>query len=106
MAFIRWLSFIWIVLALMLLGADIVSTLEAPGTVVVRSLDRILMLFQLDAKPFVEANFATWLVSPSLAVLASPSWATLGILGVLFSLLAQAFRSKPKEAHHTPSAEH
>ena len=106
MVVIRWFSLLLIVLALMLLGADIISTLEMPGMVVVRPLEKILMLFGFQSRPWVEANFAPWLVNPSLAVLASPGWAILGILGVIFSLLAPNRRPKPKAAPSAPPAEH
>jgi hypothetical protein len=106
MIVIRWFSLLLIVLALMLLGADIVSTLEMPGAVVVRPLEKIFMLFGFQSRPWVEANFAPWLVNPSLAVLASPGWAILGILGVIFSLLAPSRRPKPKAAPNAPPIEH
>jgi len=94
----RWFGLVLIVLTIMLLGADIVSTLEMPGAVVVRSLDRVLTLFHLNATPWVEGNFVAWLVNPALMVLSSPSWATFGILGVIGSLLSQPRRLKPKPA--------
>jgi len=54
---IRVLSLALIVIALMLLGADVVSTLEMPGHLVVRSLDRILMLFGIDMSPGCKCIF-------------------------------------------------
>lgn len=98
MVVVRWFSLVLIVLTIMLLGADIVSTLEMPGALVVRSLDRVLFLVHLDAKPWVEGNFISWLVNPALMVLSSPSWATFGILGVIVSLLSQPGRPKAKPA--------
>src|SRR5215468_8089424 len=84
---IRVLSLGLIVIALMLLGADVVNTLEMPGHLVVRSLDRILMLFGIDMTPWVPMNFPPWATNASLTVLASPAWVATGILGVILSIL-------------------
>jgi hypothetical protein len=102
MALIRFLAVFFIVVALMLLGADIVSTLEMPGGLVVRSLDRVLLLVQADAKPYVEKNFATWMVDPSLAVLAAPASAVFGIFGILFALLGLPGRGNPPPQNKAP----
>ena len=87
MALIRFLAVFFIIIALMLLGADIVSTLETPGGLVVRSLDRVLLLVQADAKSFVQRTFPVWVVAVCLSLLASPASAVFGTLGILFSLL-------------------
>jgi hypothetical protein len=107
MALVRWFSLLLIVLALMLIGADIVSSLEMPGVVMVRSFDKILMLFGTDLKPWVQTSIPPALVSPGLSVLAAPGWAVIGVLGVVFSLLGQMGRggahkeaSQPEPIHH------
>jgi hypothetical protein len=98
MVVFRWFSFILIVLALMLLGADIVSTREAAGGVVLRSLDKDLLLFGLDAKPWVQATFSAGFASAVLALLSFPAWATLGIVGVVLALIVPGRRKKRESA--------
>jgi hypothetical protein len=93
MAVIRILALFFIVVAIMLMGADIVTTLETPGGMVVRSLDRVLQLVRADAKGTVERSFPVWMAGPSLAVLASPASAVFGTLGILFALLGLPGRS-------------
>jgi len=56
MFIIRWLSLVLRVIAVMLLGADLVSTLEKHA-LFIRSIEQILMLFGADAKLAVQANF-------------------------------------------------
>lgn len=105
MVFIRLISLVLIVLALMLLGADIVSTLEMPGKIVVRSFDHILMLLHADAVPWVQMNLPPWLASASLAVLSSPCWAIFGILGVVLSLITPTRRHRAREEAPTLAIE-
>jgi hypothetical protein len=106
MVVFRWLSLTLIVLALMLLGADIISSLEAGSGVVVRSLDKVFLLFGLDAKPWIQTRFSSGFANAFLAVLSSPGWATLGIVGVVLALIVPSRREKrqPAAAHH--AAEH
>jgi hypothetical protein len=105
MVMFRWFSLTLIVLALMLLGADIISTLEAGSGVVVRSMDKVLLLFGVDAKPWIQATFSTAVANAFLAALASPGWATLGIIGVILALMMPARRESAPEPLHAP-AEH
>ena len=93
----RWFSLTLIVLALMLLGADIISTLEAGTGVIVRPMDKVLLLFGLDGKPWIQASFSTAVANALLAVLSLPGWATLGVVGVLFMLLFPPRRTRPPE---------
>jgi hypothetical protein len=102
MALVRFLGLMFVVIGLMLLGADCVSTLEMPGSLVVRSLERILMLLQIDAKTYVELNFEPWLASPSLAILATPASAVFGLLGILLWLLGLAGHREPAPASKAP----
>ena len=107
MAVFRWLSFVLIVLALMLLGADIISSLESSTGAVVRSLDRVLLLFGLDAKPWVLARFSSGIANALLAILSTPGWITFGIIGVILVLILPARRERQvHEAPEHPPAEH
>jgi hypothetical protein len=88
---LRLISLILVVSALMLLGADAVSSLENGGKIVVRSLDQVLALFD---KPGVEA-FHAWLGRHLPAVLAHgidaiftlPGWAATGVPGIVLAFL-------------------
>jgi hypothetical protein len=100
MVVFRWLSLVLIVLALMLLGADIVSTLEAAGGTVVRSLDRVLLLVGFDAKPWVQTKFPPGVANAFLAILSTPGWVTFGIIGVILVLIVPARRAR--HAHEAP----
>ena len=107
MVIFRWLSLTLIVLALMLLGADIISTLEAASGVVVRSLDKVLLLFGHDVKPWIGRTFPAVVGNVLLAILGSPGWVTLGILGVVVALIVPGRRRERHEAGHgAPAEEH
>jgi len=101
MFIIRWLSLVLIVIALMLLGADVVSTLEKHGELVIRSLEQILMLFGIDAKLAVQSNFPPQLANVCVTVIGWPAWATFGVLGVILALIAPAPR-KPSRPLPSP----
>lgn len=95
---LRFISLILIVVALMLLGADLITSLEHHGPITVRSLEQV---WALVSKASV-AGFNVWmqraLPSPVpawiVAVLALPAWALTGVLGVV---LAFVFGRKPME---------
>ena len=88
---LRLVSLILVVAALMLLGADAISSLENGGKIIVRSLDQVWTLFD---KPGVEA-FHTWLDRHLPAVLAHaiaaiftlPGWAATGVPGAVLAFL-------------------
>ena len=88
----RILGLLMVVLALMLLGADVVSSLEKgmdiwSGDLTVRSLDQVLTLLQWDIKPWIQTTLpepvAGWLTT----FLGWPSWADLGVPGVILNFL-------------------
>jgi hypothetical protein len=89
---LRFVSLILLVLALMLLGADAVASLEKGGQVTVRSVEQVWTLFG----PGSIAFFRTWLAHrlPSPfpgwigAVLTLPAWALAGVLGVVLAFLS------------------
>ncbi|WP_291709442.1 hypothetical protein [Bradyrhizobium sp.] len=75
----------------MLLGADLISTLERGGGVVIRSLDHDWTALHRDS---IEA-FKAWLehrapgpVTHGIeSFLATPGWAVFGVLGVVLAFL-------------------
>ena len=90
-AVLRFVSFVLLVLALMQLGADIISTLEKNGQFTVRSIEQIWAM--IDKGSVV--NFKSWLehtipvplsnwIEGALRVWA---WAFTGVLGVIFAFL-------------------
>ena len=90
----RLFSLLLIVAALMLLGADAVTSLEKGGEVTVRSLGTVWGLFNQGAldgfKSWVQhhAAFAAQFVYSALGL---PGWSVTGVLGVI---LAFAFGRK------------
>ena len=88
---LRFISLILIVLALLLLGADIVTSLEKGGQITVRSIEQVWDLFSKGGI----ASFKTWLEHtlpvplPAWieAVLRVPSWGLSGVIGVFLAFL-------------------
>ena len=102
MFIIRWLSVVLIVISLMLLGADVVNTLEKHGELVIRSLETIIMIFGYDAKGAIQGNFPPQLANVCLAVIAWPGWLTIGGLGVVMAVIAPQPRSARRSAPVPP----
>jgi len=100
MFFIRWLSLVLIVIAAMLLGVDLVSTLEKHA-LFIRSIEQILMLFGADAKLAVQANFPALIANVCTTLIGWPGWAMFGVLGVIFALIALPPR-KPSRPPPSP----
>jgi hypothetical protein len=101
MALLRFLSLILIVVALMLLGADVVSSLEKGGAVV-RSLSQILQLLGFDANLWLQQAFLPAFANACIAVFSLPGWAVLGIPGAVFGLMSIARRRPPPPAASPP----
>ncbi len=88
---LRLISLVLVVLALMLLGADTVTSLENGGRITVRSLDDVWALFN---KPALLA-FHSWMTTHLPHVLASgisavftlPGWAATGVPGIILAFL-------------------
>jgi hypothetical protein len=86
----RLISLILIVAALMLLGADAVTSLERGGELTVRSLGAIWGLFHqhsLDAFKSWIQNHAAFLAQGVYSALALPSWAATGVVGVILAFV-------------------
>ena len=85
----RWFSIVFIVTAVMLLGADLVGTLEKKA-LVIRSLQNVLMLFNYDATQTLVANFPAQVVRVSVMVVDAPGWITFALLAFVFAVIAPA----------------
>lgn len=86
----RLISLVLIVIALMLLGADAVSSLERGGELVVRSLGTvwgILNQHSLDAFKSWVQNHAPSLAQAVYSSLALPGWAATGVVGVILAFV-------------------
>jgi hypothetical protein len=75
--------------ALMLLGADEISSLEMGGVRHIRPLDAILVLYGADVKPFA-MTLPQWLEGAVLALIALPGWAVFAGLGGFLAILFRA----------------
>jgi len=88
---LRLISLVLIVAALLLLGADAISSLENGGKIIVRSLDQIWATLD---KPSMDA-FHAWLdrhLAPALAhgvaeIFTLPGWAATGVPGTVLAFL-------------------
>jgi len=89
-AVLRIAGMLFLAHALMLLGADEISTIENGGIRTIRSLGQILTLYRADPMPFVMA-LPEWLAAAVNWVLVVPGWAVFAVVG---SLLAAVFRSR------------
>lgn len=89
-AFMRLFSLLLVVIALMLLGADAITSLEHPGKITVRSFEMIWSLFN----PGALAAFKTWaadtlpgfLSNGIYSVIAIPAW-SIGVIGVILAFI-------------------
>ena len=87
MQILRVTSVFLIVIAMMLLGADVVSSLEQTGGTVVRSFNHILMLCGFDAGSWFMQNLPAQFAEICIAIFSWPGWAVIGVLGTLLGLL-------------------
>ena len=88
--FMRLVSLILIVIALMLLGADAITSLERGGELTVRSLDTVWQAIH----PASLANFKSGVQNrlPGMAqgvysFLATPGWGVTGVIGVTLAFI-------------------
>jgi hypothetical protein len=90
-AAMRFLSLILIVLGLMLLGADVIASLQKGGEITVRSLDQVWTMIA----PLGNAEFKQWMANhlPPYGIgfvntiLGFWSWAVIGLPGVILAFL-------------------
>jgi hypothetical protein len=87
----RLVSLVLICVALMLLGADLISTLEHGGGVVIRSLDHVWTAVDSNSidsmKSWLEHNAPHAVTHAIESFLATPGWAAFGVLGVVIAFL-------------------
>jgi hypothetical protein len=87
----RIISLVLIVVALMLLGADAVTSLENNGGITVRSLETVWGILDKGSlasfKSFASNNFPGFLASWIFALLGSPGWAVTGVIGVFLAFI-------------------
>src|SRR5689334_6704028 len=86
----RWFGILLMLHALMLLGADEISTIENDGIRTIRSLERILTLYRAAPEPFL-ASLPEWLAAAIAWVLTLPGW---GVLAATGAALAVIFRGR------------
>ncbi len=88
---LRFISLILIVVAIMLLGADIVTSLEHGGQITVRSVDQVWALLGKggDAafKSWVDKHFPAFLAGWTYSTMALPGWGVSGVIGVILAFL-------------------
>ncbi len=86
----RLIALILIVCALLLLGADAVTSLEKSGEITVRSLGTIWALFDAGSlnafKSWVQ-NHAAFMEQAVYSSLALPGWAVTGVIGVILAFI-------------------
>ena len=86
----RLVSLLLIVIALMLLGADAVTSLEKGGEITVRSLGMVWGMFSqatLDGFKSWMQNHAAFAAQFVYSALALPGWSVTGVLGVILAFL-------------------
>ena len=85
---LRVLGILLVVHALMLIGADEISTIEAGGVRTIRSLDHILTIYRLDPKSW-EASLPAMLQGIFGSVMSLPAWAVLAVVGILIGFVGR-----------------
>ena len=86
----RLVSLVLIVIALMLLGADAVTSLEKGGEITVRSLGAVWAMLDNDSlnrfKDWVQ-HYLPALAQGVYSSLALPGWALTGVVGVILAFI-------------------
>jgi hypothetical protein len=96
---VRWFGVVLVVIAVMLIGADLIATLEGTDTFVVRSMDRTLMLVGYDVTPAITAQVPVGLANVMLTIVGLPACAIFGGLGFTLVLLSPT----PKQGRRLPA---
>jgi hypothetical protein len=88
---LRFVSLILIIVALVLLGADVVASLEKGGQITVHSIAQVWAALGKSSAESFKAWLAHTLPAPVPAwvdaVMALPAWALTGVLGVVLAFL-------------------
>ncbi len=86
----RLVSLVLIVSALMLLGADAVTSLEKGGEITVRSLETvwgIISLYGLNIFKSWVQHYLPFIAQGVYSALALPGWAVTGVIGVILAFI-------------------
>ncbi|MDE2183146.1 MAG: hypothetical protein KGJ78_08995 [Alphaproteobacteria bacterium] len=87
----RIVSLVLVVVALMLLGADAVSSLEHHGEIAVRSIETVWGMFDPASvaafKGWTNGSLPGFLAGAILSLLSIPGWALSGVLGVTLAFI-------------------
>jgi hypothetical protein len=102
MFILRWLSLVLVVLAVMLMGADLVSSLEKGGAIFLRSFAQVLMLFGADSLTWVQGNLPQPLAGACETVLSWPGWLVIGVPGGVLAALLPNPEKKPRPSEPPP----
>ncbi len=90
-AALRLVSLVLIVLALMLLGADVLTSLEKGGEITVRSIEQVWAMIGksgLDGfKAWAAHSLPGFLAGWIYALIRLPGWAVFGVLGVILAFI-------------------
>jgi hypothetical protein len=88
--FMRLVALFLVVAALLMLGADAITSLERGGDITVRSLDTVWAILDQDSldgfKAWVQ-HHAAFLAQAVYSSLALPGWAVAGVIGVIVSFV-------------------
>lgn len=88
---LRLISLVLVVAAIMLLGADIVTSLENGGKIMVRSLDQVVALFDKDGvvafHGWCDAHLPAFLAHGIAFVMSLWGWAVAGVPGIVLAFL-------------------
>ncbi len=88
---LRLISLILVVSALMLLGADAVTSLENGGKITVRSLDQVWALFNAGGvaafHAWCNAHLPGFLAHGIAVLFGLPGWAATGVPGIILAFL-------------------
>jgi hypothetical protein len=87
----RLVSLMLVVLALVMMGGDVITSLEKGGDITVRSLDQVWALFNKHSidgfKGWLEHTLPPFLSHGVEAGLALPGWAVTGVPGVILAFV-------------------
>lgn len=87
MGFFRFLAIAFLVLALLFLGGDAVTSLER-GEVVMRGLSDWLLMAGASPNDWLERTLPATVADVLESILSWPAWATLGVLGLIVGALS------------------
>lgn len=89
-AVMRLFSLFLVVIALMLLGADAITSLEHQGQITVRSFETLWNLFDPASlatfKGWAATKLPSWLANAAYSVIAIPAW-SIGVIGVILAFV-------------------